>query len=50
MDEPKIAEELKKMEYEPLLPVERKLVAWSLALGLGLTGLLVWISSQFVQP
>jgi len=39
--EPKIGEELKKMEqeYEPLLPVEKKLIAWSL--GIGLTLLLV---------
>ena len=37
-DEPKIGEELKKMqqEYEPLLPVEKKLIAWSLGIGLTL--------------
>ena len=35
---PKIGEELKKMrqEYEPLLPVEKKLIAWSLGIGLSL--------------
>lgn len=46
-DEPKLSEELKKMEYEPLLPVEKKLIAWSLALGVALLGLLIWISNRF---
>ena len=37
-EEPKIGEELNKMqqEYEPLLPVEKKLIAWSLGIGLTL--------------
>jgi high-affinity iron transporter len=30
---PRIGEEIRKMEAEPLLPVEKKLVAWSLILG-----------------
>jgi hypothetical protein len=30
--------------YEPILPVEKKLVAWSLVLGVILLGLLVVIS------
>lgn len=46
-EEPRLAEELKKMEYEPLLPVEKKLVGWSLALGIILLGILVWISYTF---
>jgi len=50
MDEPKISEELKKMEWEPILPVEKKLVAWSLFLGVGLIALLVWISHTYFQP
>jgi hypothetical protein len=35
VDEPGIGEELKKVqeEYEPLLPVEKKLIAWSLGIG-----------------
>jgi hypothetical protein len=44
MEEPKLAEELKKMQYEPLLPVEKKLVTWSVVLGLFLIGLLAWLS------
>jgi len=46
-DEPKFSEELKKMEYEPLLPVEKKLIAGSLLLGAVLLGLLIWISNRF---
>ena len=35
-EEPNLEKELKQMqqEYEPLLPVEKKLIAWSLGLGL----------------
>jgi len=46
-DEPKIADELKKMEHEPLLPVEKQLIAWSIGLGIVLLGLLVWVSYTF---
>lgn len=44
---PKIADELKKMEYEPLLPVEKKLIGWSLSLGVILIVVLVWVSYTF---
>jgi len=37
------------MEYEPLLPVEKRLIAWSLALGLILIVLLVWVSHTFFE-
>jgi len=30
--------------YEPLLPVEKKLIAWSLGLGLGLLAVLYLVS------
>ena len=45
-DEPKIGEELKKMEqeYEPLLLVEKKLIAWSLGIGLTLLVVLYAVS------
>jgi hypothetical protein len=42
--ETKFADELGRMEYEPLLPVEKKLIAWSLILGTGLLVLLVGVS------
>ncbi len=46
-DEPKIIDELKKMEHEPLLPVEKKLIVGSLVLGVVLLGVLMWISRVF---
>jgi hypothetical protein len=39
--------ELKKMEYEPLLPVEKKLIGYSIGLGIILLVLFVWISYTF---
>jgi len=46
-DEPKLADEIKKMEYEPLLPIEKKLLVWSLSLGVVLLALLIWVSNTF---
>jgi hypothetical protein len=45
-EDPKIGDELKKMqqEYEPLLPVEKKLIAWSLGIGLTLLVVLYCVS------
>ncbi|MBS1859818.1 MAG: hypothetical protein JST11_30895 [Acidobacteria bacterium] len=45
MDEPKLAEELKKMQAEPLLPIEKKLIVGSVVLGLVLIAVLVWVRS-----
>ena len=42
--ETKISEELEKMPYEPLLPIEKKLILWSILLGLFLLGTLMWIN------
>jgi hypothetical protein len=42
-----IAEELTKIPHEPLLPIEKKLIAWSLILGILLLAVLLWISSTF---
>ncbi len=49
VEEPKLSEELKKMEaeYEPLLPIEKKLIIWSIGLGIGLLFVLVWVSYTF---
>ncbi len=48
-EEAKLAVELEKMaeQYEPLLPVEKQLISWSVALGVIALGLLVWISYTF---
>jgi len=47
VEEPNLAEEMEKMEGEPLLPVEKKLVAWSLIIGGLLLGMLVWLSRTY---
>jgi hypothetical protein len=44
---PRVRNELRDMKEEPLLPVEQKLIGWSLAVGVILLGLLVWISYTF---
>ncbi len=46
-DQPKLAEELKKLNEEPLLPIEKKLIAWSLGLGVALLALFVWLGRTF---
>lgn len=46
-EERNLREELDRMESEPLLPVEKKLIGWSLAIGVALLGLLLWISNKF---
>jgi hypothetical protein len=48
MQQPTLSEELKKMEHEPLLPVEKRLIVWSLGIGVVLLALLVWISHSFI--
>ena len=45
--EAKLIDELQKMEYEPLLPVEKKLIGWSIAIGLVSLGFLYWLSITF---
>ena len=46
-EQPRLAEEMEKMEFEPLLPVEKKLVIWSIVLGIALLGVLTWVSYTF---
>jgi len=45
--EAKLIDELQKMEYEPLLPVEKKLIGWSIALGVIGLAFLIWLSHTF---
>ena len=47
MDDPKLSDELRKMEHEPILPIERKLVAWSIGTGVVLLAVLVLVSRYF---
>ena len=48
-DTPRLGDELKRMqqEYEPLLPVEKKLIGWSLGLGLALL-LILYAASRML--
>ncbi|MFI5115082.1 MAG: hypothetical protein ACHP8B_00145 [Terriglobales bacterium] len=50
MNEPRLADELRKMEgeYEPLLPIERKLIWYTFGSGIVLLILLVLLSRAFV--
>ena len=45
--EAKLIDELQKMEFEPLLPVEKKLISWSIIIGVVALGFLVWVSYTF---
>ena len=49
LNEPKIAEEIRKMEYEPLLPIEKKLIGWSLGLGIVLLVVLYGVARLFIK-
>jgi hypothetical protein len=46
MTEPNLREELSRNEAEPLLPIEKKLIAWSLILGVVLLAILVWTGNS----
>jgi hypothetical protein len=39
--------EMSQMEFEPLLSVEKKLIAWSIGLGIVGLGFLIWVSYTF---
>ena len=45
--ETQTAEEMAHISYEPLLPVEIKLIVGSLLLGLALLGVLLWASATY---
>jgi hypothetical protein len=46
---PQFAEEIRKMEYEPLNAVELKLIWYTFFSGIGLLVVLVWISKTFIR-
>jgi hypothetical protein len=48
--ESKIGEEMQNMPYEPLLPIEKKLIGWSLGLGVVLMVVLVFVSRTCFPP
>lgn len=45
--EERLAGELAAMRHEPLLPVEKKLIGWSLGVGVVLLGILMWLGTTF---
>lgn len=45
--EPQIRRELEEMQAEPLLPIEKKLIGWSIGLGVVLMIILVAISRTY---
>jgi len=47
--QPRLADEIRTMRAEPLLPIEKKLIGWSLSLGIILLVVLVAISRMFVH-
>ena len=47
MEQPKVGEEIRRMPVEPLLPVEKKLIGWSLGLGLVLLVVLIVLTRAF---
>jgi hypothetical protein len=49
-ERPRIGEEIAKMPAEPLLPIEKKLIAWSLIVGLTLLTILVWTGNSALTP
>ena len=44
MSQPDIREELTTQAAEPLLPIEKKLIGWSLGLGLALLAVLISVN------
>lgn len=49
MSLPNIQQELAKEEYEPLLPIEKKLIGWSLGTGIVLLVILL-VASHTIFP
>jgi hypothetical protein len=47
MPQPDIRDELNKIEAEPLLPIEKKLIGWSLGIGVALLIILAAINRLF---
>lgn len=45
--ETRLADEIAKMPVEPLLPIEKRLIAGSLILGAVLLGVLLWIGNAY---
>jgi hypothetical protein len=49
MEQPRVGEEMRKMAYEPLLPIEKQLIGWSFGLGVVLLIVLVLVAHAFLK-
>jgi hypothetical protein len=47
MSQPNIGEELRNAAVEPLLPIEKKLIGWSLGIGVALLVILALVNRLF---
>ena len=47
MAKPDIRDELRNAKVEPLLPIEKKLIGWSLGIGIGLLVILAIVNHLF---
>ncbi len=47
MSQPDIRDELRNAAVEPLLPIEKKLIGWSLGIGVGLLIVLALVNRLF---
>ena len=47
MSQVNISEEFRKAEVEPLLPIEKKLIGWSLGIGVALLVILAIVNHLF---
>ena len=47
MSPPNVGEEFRKAPVEPLLPIEKKLIGWSLGIGLVLLAVLAIVNHLF---
>jgi hypothetical protein len=50
MSQPNLRQELAKAPYEPLLPIEKKLIGWSLGIGVALLILFVVLARLAPVP
>lgn len=50
-ENPDLVQELDQMdeEYEPLLPIEKKLISWSIIVGVVALGVLVFLSHAYFE-
>ena len=50
-ENPDLVKELDQMdeEYEPLLPIEKKLISWSIIIGVVALGVLVFLSHAYFE-